>query len=164
MLRHPDLISLLQSTIGASILQCQALETGLVHCLLVGIKLDRKADSRLIDKMFNDYGELTFGQLANQIDKLSDVPQELKSKLKVLKKERNWLAHRSWSDTLPHVNSTPPDILLQYIQRIDSIGDNALQLSKQFADILDDRVKKAGVSKEYLSKKAEEIYRRWLAG
>jgi hypothetical protein len=132
--------------------------------LLVGNKVDRDSSIDVVEDLFNKYGKKTLGDLASQVENLSDVPVELKEKLKHFKNERNWLAHKSWSDTLPYANSFPPTKLNEFLLRIIKIGDDSLELAKLFADILDERVKKYGVSSEALRMKTEEIYTRWLAG
>lgn len=154
----------IQSAIGASLWQCQALEESLIHIILIGIKLDRDADPKAVDELFNKYGELTMGQLVSQIQNISDVPTEVKKRLKTLKNERNWLAHKSWSDTLPHSNALMPTKLSAYFIRIIRIGDEALELNKMLSEVMDERVQKAGVTKEYIDIKTKEIYSRWLAG
>lgn len=163
MVRNPELIFTLQSAVGASIWQCQALEDTLIHCLLVGNKFRRDEKINVVEKMFKKYGELTLGQLTNQINTLTDVPTELKDKLNILKKERNWLVHKSWSDIFTYTNSSPPTELINYLNRIENIHDDALQINKAFSVVLDQRVKKAGVTEEYLEEKTKEIYSRWLA-
>jgi hypothetical protein len=164
MVRNPELILELQSMVGASVWQCQALEDTLIHCLLVGSKFDRGEKLNVVEQMFKKYGELTLGQLAKQIENLPDVSADLKQRLRLLKKERNWLVHKSWSDTFTYANSYPPTELDNYVNRIGKIHDEALQINKSFSVVLEERVRKAGVSVEYLDKKAEEIYSRWIAG
>ena len=164
MLQNHEIILALQNAVGASIWQCQALESTIVHCLIIGHKLGRDASEDLIVKLYAEEGELTFGRLIKKLESVSDIPNELKSKLKIFKDERNWLAHKSWVDTLQHANSIPANKLLSYLDRIIKIGDDALSLNKLLADILEDRVMEAGVSKEDLDKETQRIYTRWLAG
>ncbi len=164
MIRNPELVTELQRAVGASIWQCQALESTIVHCLIIGFKLERGADQDTVEKIYSEVGELTLGRLIKQLESVSDIPDEIKSRLKILKDERNWLAHKSRSDTLQHANLIPANKLLNYLDRIIKIGDDALSLNKLLADILEDRVMKAGVSQEYLDKETQRIYTRWLAG
>jgi len=164
MLRNPELIAAIQSGVGSSLWQCQALEDTLIHYMLVGTKVERDAAQTVIDDIFQKYGELTLGQLAAEVKNLPDVPSELQEKLRLVKIERNWLVHQSWSDTLPHANSASPVELTKYLNRIRSLGQDALEVNKLFSKILHERVKKAGVSEEYLRDKTAEIYSRWLAG
>ena len=164
MLRNPELILELQSAVGASLWQCQALEESLIHVLLIGNKVERDSSIDMVEDLFNKYGKRTLGDLASQVESLSDVPDEIKERLRHFKNERNWLAHKSWADTLPYANSFPPTELNSYLTRINKIGDDALELNDLFKEILDERVKRFGVSKKYLEKKTQEIYTRWLAG
>jgi hypothetical protein len=164
MLRNPELILELQSLVGASLWQCQALEETLIHCLLVGNRFDRNEKLNVVEQLLKKHGELTLGQLARQIETLPDVSSELKEKLKLLKVERNWLVHRSWSDSFTHANSFPPTELENYLKRVHEIHDEALKINKLFSRVLEERVRRAGVSGDYLDKKTKEIYSRWLAG
>jgi hypothetical protein len=164
LLRNPELISSLQTVVGAAMWQCQALEESLIHILLIGIKIDNNSNENVVEEIFKKYGELTLGQLANQIQNISDIPLVLKQRLSQLKRERNWLAHKSWSDILPHANSYPPNKLNDYLEKIIKINDEALSLNKLFADVLDERIIKSGVKKEFLERKTKEIYMRWLKG
>lgn len=164
MLRNPELISSLQTVVGAALWQCQALEESLIHILLIGIKIDSNSEENVVEEIFKKYGELTLGQLANQIEKVPDVPLDLKQRLTLLKRERNWLAHKSWSDILPHANTYPPKLLNNYLERIVKINDEALSLNNSFADVLDERIIRSGVKKEYLERKTKEIYMRWMKG
>jgi len=164
MLKNPDFISSLQTLVGSTVWQCQALEESLIHILLIGIKIDYNSDKNVVEEIFRKYGELTLGQLVNQVDNISDIPLDIKRRLKLLKRERNWLVHKSWSEILPHANTYPPEKLNFFLKRILKIHDEALALNKLFADILDERVIRSGVPKESLVKKTKEIYKRWLAG
>ncbi|HOJ06245.1 MAG: hypothetical protein HND40_14705 [Ignavibacteriota bacterium] len=159
MLRNPELISSLQTEVGAALWQCQALEESLVHILLIGIKIDNNSHNNIVEEIFKKYGELTLGQLANQIENISDIPLVLKQRLSQLKRERNWLAHKSWSDILPHANSYPPNKLTDYLERIIKINDEALSLNKSFENVIDERIIKSGVKKESLEKKQRKFIR-----
>jgi hypothetical protein len=164
MLQNPEIILELQSAVGSSLWQCQALESSIVHCLIIGHKVGRDADKDLVEKLYAEHGDFTLGRLIKGLESVLDIPLEIKSKLKLFKDERNWLAHKSWSEILPYANSNPPNKLYDYLGRIIKIGDDALALSKLLADILDERTIKAGLTKEFLEKETQRIYSRWLAG
>jgi hypothetical protein len=163
-MRNASLILDLHSAVGASMWQCQALEDTLVNCVVIGHKTERNSPKDLVEKIFGQTQELTLGQLAKQLEGCGDIPVDLMSRLKKFKPERNWLAHKSWLDTLPYANSASTKVLDEFLIRIELIGTEALQLNKAFGDVLEERVLRAGVSKEYLQREASEIYRRWLAG
>jgi hypothetical protein len=162
VLRSPDKILDLFQAIGYSLFQCQALEETIVHCLLIGPKLSRDSDSKIVEDLFKKTGNLTFGQLVSQLSAAEDFPPLILEDLKVLKGERNWLAHRSWKESLPFANQYPPSNLDEIIRRVMTIADEALRLNKLCAEVLEQRTIKSGVSKEELDRIASDLYRKWI--
>ena len=68
----------LQSAVGYSIWQCQALETTLVYCLLVGNKLQRDAPADLIQRVLEQAQVLAGHSTAYQLSldqNTQDIPR-----------------------------------------------------------------------------------------
>ena len=150
--------------VGSSIWQCQALEGSLVDCILIGNKLQRDSPPEIVEAMYLKFQKMTLGSLTKEVSALTDIPEGMKERLRKLTIERNWLAHRSWADILPHANSQSTEILYKFLDRINNAADEALALHKEFEKIVEQRVINSGVTKEFIDKTTEEIYSRWLAG
>lgn len=164
MIRNSELILRIQTQVGAAIWQCQSLEQTLIHIIIIGFKAKEYTNSKFFENLFEDYNKLTFGRLVNNVKSIEDIPDQIKERLMKLVDERNWLAHKSWAEILPYANSDPPTKLYKFLIRLNNIHDDALSLNKILIEIVEERVKKMGVSTKYLEDKTREIYSRWLKG
>jgi hypothetical protein len=54
--------------------------------------------------------------------------------------------------------------LAVYSDKILRIGDEALDLNKQFADLLEQKMIAAGVSKSFLDRETQKLLTKWFAG
>lgn len=151
----------IQSQVGHSLWQIQALEKTLVHFIVLGFKAQRDDKSRAEDQ-FTVFNKFTLGRLISDVTKNTDAPDKLKNQLTNFLPKRNWLVHKSWSDHFEHLPVS--ERLSIYSNRILQIGDEALELNKQFANLLEKKMIDAGVSKSQLDQETQKLLSKWFAG
>jgi hypothetical protein len=151
----------IQSQVGYSIWQIQALEKTLVHFIILGFRA-RRDDPTKAEEQFAVLEKFTLGRLVSDIEAYTDAPDKLKKKLRAFLPKRNWLVHKSWSDHFEHLPVS--ERLAVYSDKILRIGDEALDLNKQFADLLEQKMIAAGVSKSFLDRETQKLLTKWFAG
>ena len=152
----------IQSQVGNALWQIQALEKTLVHFIVLGYKISRDSEPAEAEKKFTIFSGFTLGRLISDIEKNTDVPDKLKNKLSAFRDKRNWLVHRSWSDHFEHLPVS--ERLAVYSDRILRTADEALDLNRQFADILENKLLAAGVSKSFLDRETNRLLNKWFVG
>ena len=101
----------------------------------------------------------TFGRTIQNIRKKGLLSLELERRFLNLLSERNWLVHKSRSESRDAVHS---DTAMQrLISRIDSMADESLALLKEIGALSIAYVKEHGVNEEYVYKKAESLLNQW---
>jgi hypothetical protein len=149
----------MNALIGSALWQCQALENTLVHYIVLKYRIKRGESPELAEAAFESVKKLTFGNLLADIRKQSDSPPSLVDRLVLLVKERNWLAHRCYSENQGALSS--PKRLAALMNRCESIAQEALSLSKEFANLLENFVIVSGVSREELDAHAAKLIASW---
>lgn len=103
----------------------------------------------------------TFGSTINKITKQGLLSTDLEGRFLNLLSERNWLVHRSRTESRDAIHS---DIAMQQlVSRIDTMTDESLALLKEIGSLSLAYVKKHGVDEAYVYKKAEELLKQWHA-
>lgn len=102
---------------------------------------------------------LSFGETIRQMTKAGLLDTELQEEFKNLLKDRNWLVHKSRSESRSAIHNNAS--MQRVINRIDSIADAALVLLRKMGNLSDAHVKKHGVSEEFIAEKANEILEHW---
>jgi hypothetical protein len=150
----------IQSQVGCSLWHIQALEKTLVHFIVLGFKA-RRDDPTKGEKQFATFNKFTLGRLILDIEKNTDAPDKLKKKLSDFLHKRNWLVHKSWSDHFEHLPVS--ERLSVYSDRVLRIGEEALEINKQFADLLEQKMVALGVSKSFLDRETQKLLAKWFA-
>jgi hypothetical protein len=162
MHQYSELIPQIEWATGKAVLQCQSLELTLINVILLGVKFQRDSDPDIVEEVYTKHESMTLGRLQKLVNDTPDVPDTLKVQLEKFVSERNWLVHRSWTDLLP--NNYSREFLIDCIDRMNRIAENALTLNKQFATVVEERVIKLGVSREALATESARLINKWFAG
>jgi hypothetical protein len=152
----------IQSQVGHALWQIQALEKTLIHFIVLGFKVSRGTDPLKAEEQFSVFDRFTLGRLISDIEKNTDTPEKLKKRLPSFLPKRNWLVHKSWSDHFQHLPVS--ERLSVYSNKVLQIGDQALELNKQFADLLEQKILAAGVLKSLLDQETNKLLAKWFVG
>ncbi len=145
------------SEIGYALWQIQAAEFALVHHIALVLK--EPEDLEAFEHLATKEGKRTLGQLIKELRKHSDLPTDLDDRISAFVDERNWIAHRIFKESHSDLHSeTKASILLQ---RIEDLGDEALEVAKIFSDATRDWVVASGVSTERLARLERETLGQW---
>lgn len=101
----------------------------------------------------------TFGVTVRDIVKAEKMPAELRAPVEHLLAERNWLVHGSRASSRSAVRNESDCNFL--IARIDAISDGALNLMRQFGDLIESFAKLRGVAVENIDVEAARILKQW---
>jgi len=156
-------VSLLNSRIGSTVWQIQALEDTLAHFITIALKVtDRSKAMDEAEKVLGDVRGLTLGRLVGEIKTSIQLPEGFEESLKTFLDERNWLIHRIWR--LHHTDIYHADRFSLLLKRIDKLADESKKFNHIFADMLERYVVSKGVSREFIDNEAEKTLKKWVNG
>jgi len=156
-------VSLLNSRIGSTVWQIQALEDTLAHFITIALKVtDRSKAINEAEKVLGDVRGLTLGRLIGEIKTSTQLPGGFEDSLKAFLNERNWLIHRIWR--LHHTDIYNTDRFSSLLERIDKLAEEAKRFNHMFADMLEKYVVLKGVSREFIDNEAEKTLENWVNG
>jgi len=114
------------------------------------------------EAVFEKTRRKTLGQLLEQLKSQDPVPSQLIDRLDHFVDHRNWLAHRSRSESRKQVYQ--PGRNQELIARLDWIAAEALALMKLFLEELVVHMESHGFSSVEIDKRAAEIMKQWQNG
>lgn len=160
-LEKAERLAAIAQRIGFALWQIQELEgvSAQYFVLLVQAKKGMGVDAGndLVEKA----KKRTFGATIHQIAKAGLLSSELEVRFTNLLSERNWLVHRSRSDSRSAIHG---DIAMQLlVARIDKMAEESLALLREIGALSVAYVKKYGVTQEHVNKEAEELLEQWHA-
>jgi uncharacterized protein YutE (UPF0331/DUF86 family) len=158
-LEMADRLSQVFHRLGFVLWQIQELESVAAQYFVLvaeaqkGMGLD--AGNALIEKA----QKKTFGATVSRFSKAGLLPPDLEGRFKHLLAERNWLVHRSRTDSrnVAHHDAAA----MKLVDRLDAIAEESLALSKEIAELTERFVKKHGVTEEYIRKTAKHLLEEW---
>lgn len=103
----------------------------------------------------------TFGATIHRLAASGVIDEDLDSRFRVLLEERNWLVHRSRADSRRAVYHD--DHLVDLLQRLDRIADDAVALLKKVGNVAEAHVKARVVSERYIRETAARLLEEWHA-
>ena len=148
--------------VGFALWQIQELESTIAHYLVLVYKLEPDIAREEAESVLERTRRKTLGQLLGQLKSQGPINTELIERLDRFVEHRNWLAHRSRSESRRQVyqNSRNHEIL----SRLDWIASEALALMKLFAEGLLTHLESHGLSREEIDKRAAETMQQWQNG
>ena len=158
-LEKADRLAAITQRIGFALWQIQELEgvTAQYFVLVVQAKKGMGlAAGNTLDKKAK---EKTFGATIHQVSKAGLLSSEIEGRFTNLLSERNWLVHRSRADSRGAIHSALE--MQRLVVRIDKMAEESLSLLREIGALSEAHVKKYGVTKEYIDKKAKELQEQW---
>ncbi len=119
----------LWQNIGQTIWYLQTLEFALGHYLVLTqvVPGDKDEAYKQLDKSF----KVTLGRLVSKLKESIHVHPEIEGKLEHLTNERNWLVHKIYR--LHHTDIHDIQRFAKLLDRINALGNEALNLAKEFS-------------------------------
>ena len=145
--------------VGFALWQIQGLESTLSRYLVKVHKLEPGVAREEAEAAFEKTRKKTLGQLLVELRGQQDVPKDLAERLDNFVEHRNWLAHRSRSESRREVYQPQRRPLLY--KRLDWIADEALSLSKDLCAALENHLHTHGITNEQIEANAAKIMRSW---
>jgi hypothetical protein len=160
-LEKADRLNAITQRIGFALWQIQELEgVSAQYFVLVAQAqegMGLAAGNALMEKAKNK----TFGATIHQIAKGGLLSPELENRFIKLLSNRNWLVHRSRSDSRSAINSDLE--MQQLVVRLDNMAAESLSLLREIGALSEAYVKKHGVTEEYINEKTKELLEQWHA-
>ena len=149
--------SKLWSGIGQTLWQLQLLELALGHYLVLTkvVSGDKDEAYRQLEKSF----KATLGQLVVKLKESVPVHPEIEGRLKYLTDERNWLVHRI--RRLHHTDIHDIQRFTKLLDRINILGNEAINLAKEFASLCERWCLANGIKKEDIDTKTDRLLQEW---
>jgi len=156
----PLLVIELYRALGYSLLMIQSLELALSQYMVFVHKIRPDLAVDEIEQIFERASKKTFGGLFNELKADHSLSEDLKTKLKELVEDRNWLVHKISVDNQKDMHA--PNKLFKLISRVNNIGDKAIYLSKLFINRTDEIIIAKGyMTEEEFDKKTQAIIDSW---
>jgi len=147
--------------IGFTLWQIQELE-GVSAKYFVLVTLAKKGMGLAAGNVLDEKAKKkTFGATIHQIAKAELLSSEIQNRFANLLAERNWLVHRSRVDSRSAIHSDSE--MQRLVDRLDKMAEESLSLLREIGALSEVHVKKHGVSKEDINKKAKELLDQWHA-
>ena len=101
----------------------------------------------------------TFGATIRQLAKADLICGETAASFGELLVERNWLVHRSRSESRSAIHSDKD--MEELVSRLGSMGERALSLLKTIGSLIEAHVRNHGLSQETIEKATESLLAEW---
>jgi hypothetical protein len=148
--------------VGLAVWSLQSLERSAAQFLAgsecIRLDMDGAAAELLLAKL----EKKTFGQVVKDLIKAESLSDELKSLLKVMVHERNWLIHRSRfaERTAPYSGTASQAV----IEKIEAIRRKCLLVHDELAQAASALAQANGVDPRDLQEQAEQLLQGWREG
>lgn len=103
----------------------------------------------------------TFGATLHQITKAGLISSQLKGRFENILAERNWLVHRSRSESRNAIHNAKAMAAL--VARLEAMSDEALALLKHIDGETTAFVQQHGVSASYVAQVSKQLLEQWHA-
>ncbi len=143
--------------IGQTLWQLQALEFALGHYLVLTqvVPGDKDEAYHQLDKSF----KLTLGRLVVKLKESVPVHPEIEGRLRYLMDERNWFVHRIYR--LHHTDIHDIQRFTKLLDRIEILGNEAINLAKEFGTLCTQWCLANGVKKEDIDTEIDRLLEKW---
>jgi hypothetical protein len=148
--------------VGFALWQIQELESTIAHYLVMVHKLEPGVAREEAESVLEKTRKKTLGQLLGQLKSQDPVPNQLIERLDHFVEHRNWLAHRSRTESRSLVYQ--PSRNQELFSRLDWVAAEALALMKLFAEELVVHLESHGFSREEIDKRAAKLMQQWENG
>lgn len=160
-LEKADRLATVTQSVGFTLWQLQELEgvTAGYFVLLTQAKkgMGLAEGNALVEKAQGK----TFGATLHQIAKAGLISPEIEARFTKLLSERNWLVHRSRTDSRNVIDNDKAMVVL--VARLDAMADEALVLLKYIDAETTAFVQKHGVSMQYVEQVSKQLLEQWHA-
>lgn len=145
--------------VGFALWQIQELEgsTALYFVLRTQASqgMERAAGNVLVDKAQSK----TFGATIKQLEKATLLAPDLVKRYVCMLEDRNWLVHRSRSDSRGAIHDD--QVAQQLVLRLDNIADEATALLQVLGGETERFAQRYGVSKEFIDRESQRLLKQW---
>lgn len=152
--------------VGHAVWQLQMLEEVLVTHITLLHDLVPGCSRETLQTTLTRRRKLTFGELLRALDAVSrtapTLPASLRTQLDALKKERNWLVHRSRQDA--HVEAYTPRGAAQVLARIEALHAATTALMNGVWAVTEAELRVRGLDAQEMDARAGDIIRSWEKG
>lgn len=144
---------------GFALWQLQTLESSSAQAFVLMAKAKRgmgkKAGSELLGSALKD----TFGKTVHSMRRTGVISGELEKRFVDILNERNWLVHKSRTDS--ELALVDPQAFEVLNNRIEKIATESSSLMKALADLAVNFTVKSGVPIEKIQLEEKELLRKW---
>jgi hypothetical protein len=152
-------LELIAQRIGFALWQFQELESASALCLVMLDKSARGIGVLAGNTLLRKAESKPFGAIVDALDRAKLLTPDFARRFDTLRKERNWLVHKSKADSRQAVHNDTS--MRELIQRVDTMASEALVLLKALEKIAIRQATGAGVSKAYIEEEAKKLLSAW---
>lgn len=146
---NPEDLFLFCKEVGYCLMQIQSFELTVEIYLAQVHNLDVDMDRVEAEKIFDQCGKMTLGQLFNEIEQKEKLPIELSNRISNFIKERNWLVHKCRKENEGYLYNS--EKFPKTLDRIRNLYEESDSLNKYFSTKSTEYILTKGIlSKEQL--------------
>ena len=158
-LEKAQILEQLLARVGYAVWQCAECEYTLATLVVVHLRSARGVGEDAGQKLLAAAERRTFGQALAELRKAGVLPAEVEQRALDLLAERNWVVHRAKRDHRGVLNRASE--LDKLVQRLDRVGEEALQVNKSLAAELEEFVVRSGVDRSHVDEEAAKVAAAW---
>ncbi|MEY4527945.1 MAG: hypothetical protein RL768_1664 [Nitrospirota bacterium] len=160
-LEKAERLSVITQRVGFALWQIQELEGVSAQYFVLVVQAPKGMGLDAGNVLEEKAKKKTFGETVHQLTKSGLLNSKLEPRFTSLLSERNWLVHRSRTDSRSAIHSDPD--MQRLLVRLDGMAEESLSLLREIGALSEAHVKKYGVSEEYINEKANELLEQWHA-
>lgn len=153
------LLAELQSELGRAVWQTQALEDTLAHLIAIALDLPAGASLDEAEQVLKNVRKQMLGRLLRRVREVIHFDDSFEPFINRFLDERNWLIHRSWR--MSHGILLKPNEYRTLRIRVRRVGDEALELNRLFAGLIESWARERGVDEQRVKDLEEEFLNVW---
>jgi len=156
-----DRLTAITQRIGFAIWQIQELEGVAAQYFVLAAQATRGMGTEAGNLLLEKARKRTFGATIRDMAKASILSTELEARFTRLLAERNWLVHKSRSESRGAIDSDAAAQRL--LSRLTSMADEATQLLREIGALAERHVRRHGISEEQITEAASRMLAEWHA-
>lgn len=160
-LEDADRLAVITQRVGFALWQIQELEGVAAQFFVLVAQAERGMGADAGNLLLAEAQRNTFGATVHQITEAGLIDADLEQRLCALLSERNWLVHKSRSDSRHAVRGDAA--ARQLVDRIDAIADESNAILKRIGELAEQHVFKHGVSRVRIDKVTARLLNEWHA-
>lgn len=158
-LEKAERLAIITQKVGFALWQIQELEGVSAQYFVLVVQAKKGMGMEAGNALEEKAKKKTFGATIHQMTKTGLLNSKLEIRFTNLLLERNWLVHKSRSDSRSAIHSNQE--MQKLLARLNKMADESLSILREIGTLVKSHVKKHGVPEEYIKGQAKKLLEQW---